>query len=347
MEKRKIALKDIAIMTGLSVNTVSRALRNKEDISEATTQCVKNVAKELGYLHNALASSLRQTETKTIAVIVSDISNPYFSWHVSEIEKHAQAQGYITYMFNTQENEENELHAIHCALQHRVDGIILTPAQRSSENVEFLLKYDVPFVLMGRYFVDLQTPCAVWDDRMGGYTAVRKLLELGHRKIFIVHGPQHVSSARERLQGSLDALTEFGITQEPDMIREITTSERECDQMERLAESLVSGQIDCTGMVVYNDMNAIRLWNYLEKRGKKVPEDYSIVSFDNVQFYLGEPFRLTSIGGADSIATQSVDMLIKIIRHRIDPHNSVQATKVVGIKVFEGISCGPAPSKNG
>lgn len=344
--KKEITLKDIAKMTGLSVNTVSRALRSKEDISEATKQRVKDAAKELGYLHNALASSLRQTETKTIAVIVGDISNPYFSWHVSEIEKYARARGYITYMFDTQENEENELHAIRCALQHKVDGIILTPAQHSSENVEFLLKYGVPFVLMGRHFVDVQTPCAVWDDRMGGYVAARQMLELGHRKLFIAHGPRHVSSAAERLQGSLDALAEFGITQGPDMIREIPSNKCEYVLMEELAKSIVSGEIDCTGVVVYNDINAIRLWDYLEKRGKKVPEDYSIVSFDNVQYYLGEPFRLTSIGGADSLATQSVDMLIKIIHHRIDPRNSVQATKVVAIKVFQGISCGPVPSKN-
>lgn len=345
--KREITLKDIAKMTGLSVNTVSRALRNKEDISEATTQRVKDAAKELGYLHNALASSLRRTETKTIAVIVGDISNPYFSWYVSEIERHAQARGYITYIFNTRENEETELHAIRCALQHKVDGIILTPAQRTSENVEFLLKYDVPFVLMGRHFVDLQTPCVVWDDRMGGYTAARHLLELGHRKIFIAYGPRHVSSAGERLQGSLDALAEFGVVQKPGMTRELTSNECDRDRMEELAESIVSGEIDCTGVVVYNDVNAIYLWNCLEKRGKSVPEDYSIISFDNVQVCLGEPFRITSIGGVDSLATQSVDMLIKIIHHRIDPRNSVQATKVVDIKIFQGISCGPVPVKNG
>ena len=127
MKKRRpaVTLKDIAAKTGYSVNTVSRALRDKDDIAVETREMIQRTAREMGHVSNTLAASLRLGYTNTIAVILGDISNPHFSIMMKEIEGYAWKAGYTSILFNTNENEELELAAIQSALNKNVDGIII------------------------------------------------------------------------------------------------------------------------------------------------------------------------------------------------------------------------------
>ncbi|HWQ58324.1 MAG TPA: LacI family DNA-binding transcriptional regulator [Clostridia bacterium] len=340
MKNDMVTLKDIAERTGLSVNTVSRALRDKDDISESTRRRVRAVAREMGYMHNALASSLRQGQTDTIAVIVGDISNPFFSWHVSEIERFARGYGYITYMINTEEDETLELRAIKNSLQRKVDGIIIAPSQHTMGNILYLQENNVPFVLLGRRFKDISVPYVIQDDRRGGYLATKHLIENGHRDILSVHGPHYISSAEERLQGYADALAEYGIRQNPDLIRGVSAIPGNC---KKVASAIAGGEIPCTGIVVYSDVLALEIWYLLKQMGKRVPQDYSIVGFDNIYSRCCAPYQLTSIGTTANLASSTVDMLVRLIRQRKGEQGGAETEKILDVKLIQGESSGPRP----
>lgn len=340
MKNNMVTLKDIAERTGLSINTISRALRNKDDISEVTKKRVRAVAREMGYMHNALASSLRQGQTDTIAVIVGDISNPFFSWHVGEIERYARGCGYITYMINTEEDEALELRAIRNSLQRKVDGIIIAPSQHSIGNLLYLQENNVPFVLLSRRFRDVSMPYVIQDDRRGGYLATKHLIENGHREILAVHGPLYISSAQERLQGYEDALAEYGIRRNPDLIRGVSAIPGNC---KNVANAIAGGEIPCTGAMVFNDVIALEIWYLLKKLGVRVPEDCSIVGFDNIYARFSTPYQLTSVGITANLASSTVDMLVRLIRRRKGESADIETEKVLDVKLVQGESSGRLP----
>ncbi len=149
-QKAVATLKDIARQTGYSVNTVSRALRDKEDVAHKTRERIRRVAAEMGYISNKPAASLRLGYTKTIAVILGDISNPHFAVMMKEIEARAREYGYISVLLNTNEETARETDAIRAALNQNVDGIILCPARQDIQNLQFLKRLGIPFVLIGR-----------------------------------------------------------------------------------------------------------------------------------------------------------------------------------------------------
>ena len=225
--RRKITVKDIAVKTGYSVNTVSRALRDKDDIAPETRVKIRQVAQEMGHVNNTLAASLRLGYTNTVAVILGDISNPHFAIMMKEIEVHAREFGYTSILFNTNEDEELELKAIEAALNKNVDGIIICPVQKSRRNLEYLEKTGVPFVLIGRREADYNY--VVCNDELGGYQATKALLEAGHRNILLLHGASYISSAKERLEGYRRAFAEEGLVANEKLIREVPVMANGCE----------------------------------------------------------------------------------------------------------------------
>lgn len=290
---RRPTLKDIAVATGYSVNTVSRALRNKSDISAATRERIRAVSGQMGYVNNTLASSLRLGYTKTLAVIIPDVSNLFFTFAMEEIERRAREHGYSTILLNTSENGEHELWAIKTALNKNVDGIVFSPAQSSLDTTNFLLSSGTPFVLYARYFRSIPSDYVVGDDVEGGYLATKHLLENGHRNILFINGISlYNSSAQGRETGYRRAHAEAGIPVREELIRESTIKGAEPS---RVLEEALKTYPDITAVFAFNDMMALACYSYLVKRGLRVPEDISLVGFDNIQSKLEFPFPITSI----------------------------------------------------
>ncbi|WP_141504813.1 LacI family DNA-binding transcriptional regulator [Paenibacillus luteus] len=292
---RAVTLKDIAEQTGFTVNTVSRALKNKEDISATTIELIQLKAQELGYIGNALASSLRSGMTKTIAVIVADVSNPHFSIAVKEIETAARKQQYTTFILNSYEDQEVEKNAIFSALSKNVDGIIICPAQGSDNNMEILQRLGIPFVLLGRHLENDTMDYVVSNDEEGGYLATQHLVELGHKDILFLNAHHSISSARERLIGYKRALEESGIPVNAELIREVSTiSGGSRDELNEVIKS----KLPFTAIFAFNDMMAWESVFILNKYKFKVPENISVVGFDNIQSRMYIPFPLTSISNS-------------------------------------------------
>lgn len=328
--EKEITLKDIAQVTGYSVNTVSRVLRGKDDIAKETSEKIKQVASEMGYVNNMIAASLRLgyknlrlgfannvvmpvgDRTNTLAVILGDIVNPFFSSMIKELEQHSRFLGYSSFLFNTNENDAIEREAINIALSKNVDGIILCPSQRRDDNILHLKETGTPFVLIGRHFPDIPTDYVVADDVLCGFLATQHLIRLGHTRILMLNGPAHVSSARERLEGYRQAHAAAALAVDESLVRDSDILGADCDT---LADELAAGALDCTAVFAFNDVIAWELWLELANRGIKVPEQYSIVGCDNLQSRLPLPCRLASVDCmVEKMAVLTVDCIAGKLR---------------------------------
>ncbi len=312
--RKPATLKHIAERTGYSINTVSRALRDKPDIAPETRALIRAVADELGYQSNRLASSLRLGYTRTIAVILPDVSNPHFAILMKEIEDHARTFGYSSFLTNTDEDEALEKNAIRDALNQSVDGIILCPAQHSDENTRQLAQSGVPFVLIGRR--DEQVPdYVVCDDELGAHQATAHLIDRGHRDILMLHGPEHISSARERRDGYLRALADAGLADRA-LMREVSVTGEGAGQA--VAETLEAG-VPFSAIFAFSDLLAWQAWCELSRRGIHVPEDVSLVGFDHIQSRLHIPFPLTTVSSYKGrMSTKAVELLVDRMLDRME-----------------------------
>jgi len=311
--KRQTAtLKDIAEATGYSINTVSRALRDKSDISVKTRQKIKVTALEMKHVNNMIASSLRLGYTNTIAVILSDVSNPFFAIEMKEIEECARLRGYITFLINTNEDVEIEFEAIQASLNKNVDGIIICPSQQSDENIQYMKESGVPFVLIGRRFKQVETDYVVCNDELGGFQAVSYLLDKGHTDILTLAGPAYISSAQDRLSGYRRAFAERNLTVNEGLIWKIPVTTLGFDE---ILEDILKRKIKFTAIFAFSDMIALAVWDFLNRKGYKIGRDFSLVGFDNIQSRLKMPFQLTTIDShMENLSITAVDVLLKKIK---------------------------------
>ncbi|MBE1442995.1 LacI family DNA-binding transcriptional regulator [Paenibacillus sp. OAS669] len=308
----KIRLKDIALRTGFSINTVSRALQNKEDIAKETRQIILATARELGYIPNGLASGLRSGLTRTIAVILSDVANPFFAIMTRFIEIAARKNNYAVFVLNSGEEQELEEQAIGIAMNKGVDGIILFPVQESARSIELLRQAKIPYVLVGRHIDHEDTDFLITDDINGGYLATEHLIQAGARRILLLNGPGHMSCAREREEGYRKALKAYGIGYNSGLViqHEITHGNTYA-----LMKQILANRFEFTGIFAFSDVVAWEAIYALQEAGIRVPEQMKVVGYDNIQSQLYYPFPLTTIHiSKDRMAFRAVEIMMKKIK---------------------------------
>lgn len=328
VSKRPVTLKDIAAATGFSINTVSHALKDREDISCATREAIKKTAKEMGYIGNASARFLRSGVSKLIAIILGDLSNPHFSIMVKEIETCLRREGYVSFVMNTDEKPEVERQAIMAAVERNADGILLCPTQNNRENLAYLQNTGIPFVLIGRRFPQEGCSYVVCDDENGGYAAARHLLLLGHRRILFLNGPASISSARERLDGYFRAHQELQVPVDRALIlpTPVTLGKINC----RRVGSVVRTH-GATAVLAFSDLIAWEAISALREEGLHVPEDVSVVGFDNIQSKYPFPVQLTSVTSSKTtMARRASSLLLRMLKNRaLPPEQLVLGTQLV------------------
>lgn len=284
-----VTMKDIAQATGYTVNTVSHALKDRDDISEETKEIIRKKAKELGYLTNMLAVSMRSGVTHTIAFIIPDIANPHFSIKVKEMDLLLREKGYNSIIINTDENSDIEYDAVCSAISRKVDGIIICPTQKRDDIFALMNRYKIPFVLLGRRYPEKNFYAVVWDDVHGGFLATEHLIRQGKNRILYINGPAHISSSNDRLVGYKSALLKYGIPFDENLVIEakITTSHG-CERLQTLLDS----NILFDAIFAFSDFIACSAMDMLSKIEISVP----IVGFDDILSGLNFPLHLTSIG---------------------------------------------------
>ena len=307
----RVTLQDIAEVTGFTVNTVSRALKNKDDISRETCEKIQKAAREMGYVRNYLASSLRSGRTKTLAMITGSMINPFYAILGDLIQREAAGLGYSLFYLCHQDDPDVELKSVEMAISRQVDGVLITPCSFESPALSSLRESRIPFVLLSRYQEGTRDDCVYCDDEKGGYLAAKYLLETGHRKVAMLSYHQVVFSSRKRFTGFRRACTEAGLPD--DDIFYACLQEPE-DILAQLRAWIKQG---VTGLFSFCDVEAWSTVTLLENNGFHVPDDLLIVGFDNILGYISFPKPIPSV---DCHLQEEACAAIDLLRKRIhDP----------------------------
>ena len=324
----KITLRDIAARTGYSVNTVSHALSGKTDISEATREEITRVAAEMGYIRNSAAGGLRSGRSRTVALIQPDVANPHFIIVFRGIEAFFRQKGYTVFVLNTDEDPHIEEAAIRAALAQNVDGILLCPAIGGEQNVAYLQRTGVPFCLIGRRALNSEADFVVCDDEEGGYLAAAHLLAQGHRHIAFLNGDSRISPAGQRLAGCRRAMSEKGFSLPDERVLSLSVK---AGKNHTRMRTFLKNDPAVTALVAFSDLLAFEAVCVLSEMGLRVPEDMSIVGFDNIctDFPLSPPLSSVSVS-KKAMATVSAEILWARIEGTEPPeHHVVLPTKLI------------------
>ncbi|MBE3578676.1 LacI family DNA-binding transcriptional regulator [Caldanaerobacter subterraneus] len=308
-----VTIKDIARLANVSVTTVSRVINNKpEGVSEETRQKILKLVKELGYQPNAIARGLVTKKTKTIGLIIPDISNPFFPDIARGVEDSAHIYGYNVFLCNTDDNLEKESEYIKALKEKYVDGIIFTSSSiPKHEHIIELVESGIPVVIMDRR-VDSENIYGVFlDNYEGGYIATKHLIDLGHEKIGCITGPLYTKSAKERLEGYKKALLDSGIKIDEKLIFE---GDYKINGGIIGAERLLKDNKDMSAIFACNDLMAYGAYKTIRSFGYKIPDDISVVGFDDIQLsQILEPQLTTIKQPAYDMGLTAARMLIKLI----------------------------------
>ncbi|EIV99403.1 LacI family DNA-binding transcriptional regulator [Thermoanaerobacter siderophilus] len=306
-----VTIKDIAKLANVSITTVSRVINNKsEGVSEETRNRILQLVKELGYQPNAIARGLVTKKTKTIGLIIPDISNPFFPDIARGVEDSAHIYGYNVFLCNTDDNLEKESEYINALKEKYVDGIIFTSSSiPKHEHITDLIKSGIPVVIMDRR-IDSEDIYGVFlDNYEGGYIATKYLIDLGHKRIGCITGPLYISNAIERLEGYKRALVDNEIEVDNRLIFE---GDYKINSGIIGAEKLLEHEV--TAIFASNDLMAYGAYKAIRSYGYKIPDDISVVGFDDIQLsQILEPQLTTIRQPAYDMGLTAARMLIKLI----------------------------------
>lgn len=315
-------LRDVAVRSGVSLSTASRALNNHAEVSPQTRARVLAVAEELGYVPSSLAKGLWSGQTKTVGVVVTTLANPFYANLVIGAEKVLAEKGYNILLNSTVEDPTMELRAIKLLLQQRVDGILFAPVQSEPEAVSLLEKNGVPYVLVGRTARNTTASYVVCDDFRIGELAGKYLVSRGHRRILFLNSSQN-ESARLRLAGFCAALQAEGLELDDKWIRPVKGNQ---DVKEVLVDALAGG-LEPTAIFCFCDYMAIEVIRELRKQGRRIPEDIAVLGVDNlgVSELLDPPLTTIDIQN-DRMGVLSAEILLKAMTKGKRSHDKVVLT---------------------
>ncbi|ALB53267.1 DNA-binding transcriptional regulator CytR [Cronobacter universalis] len=280
--KKQVAaatMKDVAVRARVSTATVSRALMNPEKVSQATRNRVEQAAIDVGYLPGSLNRNLKRNESRTILVIVPDICDPFFSEIIRGIEVTAADQGYLVLIGDCAHQNQQEKTFIDLIITKQIDGMLLLgsrlPFDASKEEQRNL----PPMVMANEFAPELELPTVHIDNLTAAFNAVNYLHELGHQRIACIAGPEEMPLCHYRLQGYVQALRRSGMTVDPHYIaRGDFTYEAGAQALEQL----LSLPQPPTAIFCHSDVMALGALSMAKRRGFRVPDDLSIIGFDNI-----------------------------------------------------------------
>lgn len=310
-------LKKLAQILGLSISTVSKALRDSYDISKETKEKVIALANELNYQPNPHASSLRKNKSKTIAVIIPEIANNYFTLAINGIESVAQEKNYHVLIYLSHEDQEKEASFIKHLQNGRVDGVLISLSSTTSNysHLEDLQKKGLPIVFFDRVYDRLNTACITTDDYESAYKATQHLIEKGCTKIAHLMISPGLSIGNKRMKGYLQALADNGIENDEKMLVHCTNDD---EKDYHLLEKLFLTKKRPDGVFASVERYAILCYELCKNRKLSIPEDVKVISFSNLQTadYLN-PSLTTITQPAFEIGKEAASILFKAIEKKM------------------------------
>src|SRR3954453_15895511 len=286
-------ISEVADRAGVSAMTVSRVLNDSGYVSAATRQRVELAIAELGYVPNALARQLRSKRTKMLALVLSDISNPFFTTIARGVEDAASARGFAVMFCNTDESDEEESRYLRLLVERQVDGVLLVPAHNAAASLRLLRTHSIPVVVLDRRAAR-RVDNVRCDSEEGAYALARHLIGLGHRRIAVLTGRRAISTSADRVAGVRRALAEAGIALDGSLVRYggFNFGDKNVADGRLMAQEVLAATDDPpTAIFAANNFIAFGAVRALRELGLRVPGDISGVASDALQGqWVGEPF---------------------------------------------------------
>ena len=330
MKQRRTSLKDLADKLGVSIATVSRALRNSHEVGEEMTRKVKQLAKELNYRPNPFAQSLRKEAPRVIGVIVPNLVTHYYAAVLDGIEDYASKLGYSVISANSHEDHEREAQALDNFLNMHVEGIIACLAQDTTDYSHFeqLHKMGVPLVFFARCCLEDMFSQVVGNGDVAAQEATQHMIETGSRRVAFIGGPNHLDMVRRRKHGYLEALRENRIPIDRDLV---VCDKIDFDVARKATLRLLEGENPPDAILAFNDIITYAAFDAIKSKGLRIPEDVAIIGFTDgdtaafvtprlsaimdqahVQGTKACQLLMKSINGDEKIYKEVVPMILKI-----------------------------------
>jgi len=329
-----VTLRDVAAKSGVSSVTVSRALNNSGYVSEKVRQRIAVAVAELNYVPNSVASSLRSKRTRLLALLLPDITNPFWTTVARSVEDAATEQGYAVILCNTDEDPSKEGRYIELLLRRRIDGLIVGPTNESFESLKRLMQHGVHFVLVDRRVEGLSVDCVKSDSYDGAHQVTRHLLETGHKRIAIITGPMTVPTSKDRVAGYVAAHQACGSAINDKLIFVGSY----CQSWGfKAASDLLSGNPCPDAIFAANSLIALGVLEAARTLNLRIPDDIALVSFDELpQITVANRFLTSVIQPSEDMGRLTIRLLLDRLAN---PDRAIQEI-TLPVKLLIGTSCG-------
>lgn len=312
MKNHQVTIKDVARELGVSISTVSRALKDHPDISAKTKQLVRSVVDKLKYKPNSVALSLRNRQTHIIGVVVPDIVHYFFSSVISGIDEVAMEAGYNVMLFQSNESYEREVMNVQSLISSQVDGVLISVAKGSKKfnHLKQIVENNIPIVFFDRICEEIESDRVIVDDFEGAFNAVDYLIKTGCKRIAHYSGPQNLQIAYQRKRGYISALEKNGLPVDDSIIVQ-------CDSYDCAfvaTQNMMCRLNPPDAIFAVNDETAVGTLNWLKRAGFRVPESVSIMGFtDGLLSSVTDPLLTTVSQHGSEIGRRASAILIKRI----------------------------------
>jgi LacI family transcriptional regulator len=308
--------------------TVSRVINNSGYVSDATRAKVEAAIEELGYIPNMLGPSLRFRQTNTLALILVDITNPFWTIVARGVEDAAQEKHYNVILCNTDENLKKQDQYLTMLLKRRIDGILFVPADDQSQSVKIIQKQNVDVVLLDRRIGDVNVDVVRGDSFGGAYQLAQHLIDLGHKHVAILAGPQNIFTSTERVAGFRQAMIETGLTHNLENVYWGSFRHSPGDTARQALQSSPRP----TACIAVNNFIAYGALQLFAEQGLAVPGDISLVTFDDFPASINpRPFLTEAVQPAYEMGYQGTQLLLARLNDEgpQDRQEIVLPTKIV------------------
>ena len=319
MGKKKITSKDIAQELGISRSVVSFVLngKNKEmRISDELTKKVLDLVETRNYQTNHIAKSLKTGKTHTIGLIVADIANPFFANIASEIEKEVRKKGYSVFFCSSNENKMNFKFQLENFKNRQVDGLILIPPINSDKILTLLGSQNIPFVIMDRVFENLGANSVNINNHKAAYDATTRLINNGRKKVALINVNNELITMSDRTNGYIDAIADNGMEANPNLLQQLKYS-NVAEHVNEAVNKVIMNNADA--IIFTTNKLGVQGVQAIGNKGKRIPEDIAVISFDDTSAYA---VAKTSITAIKQPVAQMCKEAVRIIMKSIDKSES-------------------------
>ena len=329
-----VTIKDVARESGVNISTVSRALNNSYGVNDQTREHVSAVALRLNYRPNRVARGLVTGRSHSLGLILSDIRNPFFAEVARGAEDAARTGGCDLVLCNSDLDAEKQMHYVRSLLEKRIDGILMNSVSAlSREQQAQLTASDVPIVLLNRPVSNREFSTVCADNEAGGAMAARYLLDLGHRKIAHLTGPKQHGNLSDRTRGFVRTLQGAKNAVHPIVRYGKFNFSGGAD----LTKKLLDAHPDVTAIFAANDVMAFGVVKAALERGLRIPEDLSLIGFDNIEFSgIVHPPLTTIHQPKYEMGQAAVEILLRMAREK---DKRIAEHRLLGVEMIERQSC--------